>query len=134
MWPRRTHRFCSPGSPTDVSLSGWQPLPRALGWPSAMYAMAVCDHSGVVILGGCHITSGCSVQPPTVLAISRHGLLRAYTGETGRLRRNCCASVGGLSRAGGDGGCVAGLSVVWSALLTVNAAPYFRWGDAGQHV
>ena len=31
------------------------------------------------------------------------------------LKRNCCASVGGLSRAGGDGGCVAGLSVVWCA-------------------
>ena len=33
----------------------------------------------------------------------------------GRLRRNYCASVGGFSRAGGDGGCVAGLSVVWCA-------------------
>ena len=31
------------------------------------------------------------------------------------MRRNCCASVGGFSRAGGDGGCVAGLSVVWCA-------------------
>ena len=36
----------------------------------------------------------------------------AYTGEAGRLTRNCCASVGGFSRAGGDGGCVASLSVV----------------------
>ena len=61
-------------------------------------------------------------------------LLRAYTGEAGRLRRNCCASVGGLSRAGGDGGCVAGLSVVGALVLAVDAAPYFRWGDAGQHV
>ena len=50
-----------------------------------------------------------------VPATSRHELLRAYTGEAGRLRRNCCLSVGGLSRAGGDGGCVAGLSVVWCA-------------------
>ena len=48
------------GSPTDVSLPGWQPLPSALGWPSAMYATAVCHHSGVVLLDGCHISSGCS--------------------------------------------------------------------------
>ena len=30
--------------------------------------------------------------------------LPAYIGEAGRLRRNCCAIVGGLSRAGGDAG------------------------------
>ena len=45
---------------TDVSLPGWQPVPSALGWPSAMYATAVCHHSGVVLLDGCHISSGCS--------------------------------------------------------------------------
>ena len=27
---------------------------------SAMYATAVYDHSGVVLLGGCHIAAGCS--------------------------------------------------------------------------
>ena len=58
----------------------------------------------------------------------------AYTGDAGRLRRNSCASVGGSSRAGGDGGWVAGLSVFGPLVLTVDAAPYFRWGDAGQHV
>ena len=60
MWPRRTHRFRSPGSPTDDSLPGWQPVLSALGWPSTMYATAVCDHSGVVPLGGRHTSSGCS--------------------------------------------------------------------------
>ena len=27
MWPRRTHRFRSPGRPTDASLPWWQPVP-----------------------------------------------------------------------------------------------------------
>ena len=49
MWPRRTHRFRSPGSPTDASLPGWQPVPSALGWPSAMYATAVCHHSRILL-------------------------------------------------------------------------------------
>ena len=31
----------------------------AFGRPSAMYAMAVCGHSGVVPLGGRHTSSGC---------------------------------------------------------------------------
>ena len=44
-------QFCCPDSPTDVSLSGWQPVPSALGWPSAMHATAARDHSGVVLLG-----------------------------------------------------------------------------------
>ena len=110
MWPRRTYRFCPPGSPTDVSLQG-DSLPRAhkVGRPPYMYATAVCDHSGVVILGGCHISLGCSGQPPTVLATSRHELLRAYTGEAEMLKRNCFGSVAGYSRTGGDGGCVADL-------------------------
>ena len=53
VWLRRTYSFCSPGSLTDVSLPGWQPVPSALGWPSAM---AACDHPGVVLLGGCCIS------------------------------------------------------------------------------
>ena len=92
--------FCCPSSPTDVSLPGWQPVPSALGWMSAMHATAACGH------GRCCTSLDCCLFAPTVLATSRYGLLRAYTGEAGRLKRNC-------SRAGGDGGCVAGLSVVW---------------------
>ena len=94
MWPRshvaapHTHMFRSPGNPTDASLPGWQPVLSALGWPSAMYATAVCDHSGVVPLGGRHTSSDCSGYPPTVPATSRHELLRAYTGEAGRLSLN----------------------------------------------
>ena len=57
MWPRHTHRFRSPGSPTDASLPGWQPVLSVLGWPSAT---AVGDHSGVVPLGGRNTSSGCS--------------------------------------------------------------------------
>ena len=115
MWLRRTYSFCCPGSPTDVSLPGWQPVPSALGWMSAMHATAACDHSGVVLLGRCCTSLDCCLFAPTVLATSRYGLLRAYTGEAGRLKRNCFESVGDSSRAGGDGGCVAGLSVVWCA-------------------
>ena len=72
----------------------------------------------------------------TVLATSRHGLLRAYTGEAGSLKRNCFESVGDSSRAGGDGSCVAGLSVVWCARsgCVRYAAPYFRRGDTRQNV
>ena len=67
-------------SPTDVSLPGWRPLPSALGWPSAMHAAATGDYSGVVILGGCCcISLDCYRFAPTVVATSRHGLLRAYT-------------------------------------------------------
>ena len=96
--------FCCPGSPTDVSLPG--------GRLSAMHATAACDHSGVVLLGGCRISLGMYRLPPTVPATSRHKLLWAYTGEAGMLKRNCCVSLGGYSQAGDDGGCVAGLSVV----------------------
>ena len=42
--------FCSPGSPTYVSLPEWRPVPSALGWPSAMHATAERDHSGSVCL------------------------------------------------------------------------------------
>ena len=63
-----------------VSLPGWQPVPSALGWPSAMYVTAVCHHSGVVLLGGCLNSLGCYRLPPAVLATWRHQLLRAYTG------------------------------------------------------
>ena len=101
------YSFCCPGSPRVVSLPWWRPVPSALGWPSAMYATAACDHSGVVVLGGCCISLDCCLFAPTVLATSRHGLLRAYTGEAGRLKRNCFKSVGYSSRAGGDGGGVA---------------------------
>ena len=31
MWLRRTYSVCSHGSPTDVSLPGWQTVPSALG-------------------------------------------------------------------------------------------------------
>ena len=44
--------FAVPVAP-HVSLPGWRPVPRALGWPSAMHATAACDHSGVVLSGGC---------------------------------------------------------------------------------
>ena len=115
MWPRRTHRFRSLGSPTDASLPGWQPVLSAFDWPSAMHATAASDHSGVVPSGGRNTSSDCSGWLPTVPATAWHELLRAYTGQAGRLRRNCCAIVGGSSRAGGDGGCVAGRSVVWCA-------------------
>ena len=80
-----------------------------------MHATAACDHSGVVLLGRCCPSLDCCLFVPTVLATSRYGLLRTYTGEAGRLKRNCFESVGDSSRAGGDGGCVAGLSVVWCA-------------------
>ena len=50
-----------------------------------------------------------------------------YTGEAGSLRRNCCASVGGLSRAGGDGGCVAGL-FVWCARFGCGRCALFPVG------
>ena len=83
---RRTYSFCSPGSPTEVSLPGWRPVLSALGWPSAMHATEVCDYSGVVLLVGCCISLDCSLFAPTVLATSRQGLLRAYTGEAGRLK------------------------------------------------
>ena len=98
MWLRRTYSFCCPGSPTYVSLPGWQPVPSALGWMSAMHATAACDHSGVVILGRCCTSLDCCLFAPTVLATSRYGLLRAYTGEAGRLKRNCFESVGDSKR------------------------------------
>ena len=97
MWLRRTYRFCSPGSPTDVSLPGWRPVPSALGWRSAMDATAACDHSGVVRLGGCCISLDCYRFVPTVLTTSRHG------------NETVSRVQGGYSRAGGDGGCVADL-------------------------
>ena len=80
-----------------------------------MHATAACGHSGLVLLGRCCTSLDCCLFAPTVLATSRYGLLRAYTGEAGRLKRNCFESVGDSSRAGGDGGCVAGLSVDWCA-------------------
>ena len=60
----------SPGSRVRIALpkssvAGHQQLDvaahdsSAFGWPSAMYAMAVCGHSGVVLLGGRHTSSGC---------------------------------------------------------------------------
>ena len=79
-------QFCCPGSPTYVSLTGWQPVPSALGWMSAMQATAACGHSGVVLFGGCGISLDCCLFALTVLAISRHGLLRAYPGEAGSLK------------------------------------------------
>ena len=84
-----------------------------------MHATAACGHSGVVLLGRCCTSLDCCLFAPTVLATSRYGLLRAYTGEAGRLKRNCFESVGDSSRAGGDGGCVAGLSVVLLLMLCV---------------
>ena len=81
MWLRRTYSFCCPGSPTDVSLPGWQPVPSALGWMSAKHATAACGHSGVVLLGRCCTSLDCCLFAPTVLATLRYGLLRAYTGE-----------------------------------------------------
>ena len=80
------YSFCCPGSPTDVSLPGWPPVPSALGWPSAIHAAAACDHSGVVLLGGCCISLDCCLFAPTVLATLRHVLLRAYPREAGRLK------------------------------------------------
>ena len=59
-----------------------------------MHAMAECDHSGVIVLGRCCTSLDCCLFAPTVLATSRYGLLRAYTGEAGRLKRNCFESVG----------------------------------------
>ena len=64
---------------------GWQPVPSALGWSSALHATAACDHSGVVILGGCCISFRCYRLPPTVLAL-RHKPLRAHSGEAGMLK------------------------------------------------
>ena len=110
-----THSNRDTGSPTYISLPGWQPVPSAVGWMSAMHATAACDHSGVVLFGQCCTSLDCCLFAPSVIATSRYGLLRAYTGEVGRLKRNCFESVGDSSRAGGDGGCVAGLSVVWCA-------------------
>ena len=136
MWLRRTYSFCSPGSHTDVSLPGWRPAPNSLGWPSTMHATAACDHSGVVILGGCCcISLDCYRFSPTVLVTSRRGLLRAYTGEAGMLKWNCFESEGRYSRAGGDGSCVADLCKLFGAfVLAVDAAPYFRWGEGCLHL
>ena len=50
--------------PMITSVTGHQQLDvaahdsSAFGWPSAMYAMAVCGHSGIVPLGGRHTSSG----------------------------------------------------------------------------
>ena len=76
---RRTYSFFSPGCPTDDWLPGWRPIPSALGWRSAMHATAACDHSGVVLLGGCRIFIDCYRLAPTGLATSRRGFPRAYT-------------------------------------------------------
>ena len=59
-----------------------------------MHATTACGHSGVVLLGRCCTSLDCCLFAPTVLATSRYGLLRAYTGEAGRLKRNCFESVG----------------------------------------
>ena len=86
MWLRRTYSVCSHGSPTDVSLPGWQPVPGALGWPSAMFATAVCHHSGVVLLDGCHISrsNGLSKMPGTVLGRKEIGRQRKHLGSQQR--------------------------------------------------
>ena len=101
--------FARPVAPQNVSLPRWRSVPNALGWPSAMHATVACDHSGVILLGGCCISLDFYRFAPTVLATSRHGLLRAYTGEDGMLKSKCFESVDGYSRAGGDGGCVTDL-------------------------
>ena len=72
MWPRHTRMFRSPGSPTDASLPGWQPVPSALGWPSAMYSTAVCDHSGVTPLGGRQCMHGYLLCLCTMYILSVH--------------------------------------------------------------
>ena len=80
MWSRShvavPHSVCSPGSPTGVSLLGWRHVPSALGWPSVMYPTAVCDHSGVVLLGGCHrllsVPSHCSCHFATPASAGLH--------------------------------------------------------------
>ena len=89
-----------------------------------MHATAECDHSGVVLLGRCCTSLDCCLFAPTVLATSRYGLLQAYTGEAGRLKRNCFESVGDSSRAGGDGGCVAGLNIEVRSSSWVDASCY----------
>ena len=73
------YSFCSPSSPTDVSLPGWRPVPSTLGWQSAMHAVATCDQSGVILLGGCCISLDCYWFAPTFIATSRQG--RAFTHE-----------------------------------------------------
>ena len=88
---------------------------NSVGRPPCTPRQRMYDHSGVVPLGGCCICLDCYRFAPTVLATSRHGLLPAYTREAGMLKRNCFESLGGYSRAGGDGGCVPGLSVVQCA-------------------
>ena len=51
-WPRRTHRFRSPGSPTDASLPGWQPVPNALGWPAVFFSSHIFGSMIFVCLFG----------------------------------------------------------------------------------
>ena len=45
--------------PVGPQMFRWRPVPIALGWPSATHATAACDHSGVVLLGGYHISLDC---------------------------------------------------------------------------
>ena len=70
------HGFCSPNSPTYVSLPGWRPVPSALGWSSAIYTTAACDHPGVVLLGGCYISRLLS----DAFQRACHFVTRAYAG------------------------------------------------------
>ena len=65
---------------------------------------------------------------PLFLPLRNTSFWGAYTGEAGRFRRNCCVSVGGSSRAGGDGCCVAGLSDVWCARFGCGRCTLFPVG------
>ena len=87
MWLCRNTVFALPVAPQMFRCRGGSLSRAHSGWPSAMHATTACDHSGVVILGGCRISVDCCRFAPTVLATSvtwRHGLLRAYTGQAGR--------------------------------------------------
>ena len=65
--------FALPVAPqaTNVSLPGWRPVPSALGWRSAKYPTAACDHSGVVLMGG---SDGCCIS----LKAPLHGTIRPH--------------------------------------------------------
>ena len=98
-----------------------------------MHATAACDHSGVVLLGRCCTSLDCCLFATTVLATSRYGLLLAYTGEAGRLKRNCFESVGDSSRAVVMEAVSLVCQLFGALVLAVYAAPYFRWGDTRQN-
>ena len=80
-------QFCSPGSPTDVSLPGVAACPERIRLAiQHVRQSAMCDYSIVVLLGGCRISLGCYRLPPTALATLRHELMWADTGEAGMLK------------------------------------------------